>query len=266
MIEQFLALFARLVIAVEALANIKDEAYTYHPTEAPTQADVAYTAMAKAVVAAPVVAAPVVAAPVVAAPVVAAPVVAAPVVAAPVAGANPFNNPNIVMDSFHHYWDAEIHTEVRSKNADGSWKLKRGIDRTAATAKLKEQDFLFLQATGRSATEAATSVPGLHSTAQVEDEDADVDDSAFVVPPPIAQAPRAPKTVRVPEHGDPTKFTKEEVIDLLGDCFVAYGEPFNAEYSVWLKESGRPGMSYASIDDGAVTWFAFKALEFLRNV
>jgi hypothetical protein len=265
MIERFLELFARLVIAVEILAAKKDDSIAIYSTMAEAVAPVVVAPVVAAPVA-PTVAAPVAVVPVVAAP----PVVTAPVVAAPVAAAvatpsdaNPFYNPNLVMDSFHHYWDAEIHTEVRSKNADGSWKLKRGIDREKAAEKLRDQDFLFLQATGRSATEAAQAVPTLHSTKQVEDDEVE---DAPVIAPPIVQAPMAPKTVRVPEHGDCTQFTKQEIIDLLGDCFVAYGDSFNAEYSKWLKESSRPGMSYASIDDGAISWFAFKTLEFLKNV
>lgn len=184
------------------------------------------------------------------------------------ADSNPFNDPNIELDLHHHYWDEEIHTEVKSKNKDGSWKLKRGIDRELAEQKLKEQTYQFQQAVGRSPTQAAQ----IAATAVINTSN-DEDDGAPLAPPvkgapvplPVPKIAAPTKVVRLPDHGNHELFTKEELTNALSDGFVVYGEAFEAAFADWLNQSGRAGIAYTDIDDAAISWFAYHVLEFVRN-
>lgn len=258
MIEQLIDLLTRLVVAVEAIAQaspaeaaapLTPEVSAEKPT---TEAPAASTESTEAEPATPV---------------------AEPALNEP----NPFDDPELKLDVEHHYWDEEIHASTMTFNAGGDWKLKRGVNKELVAEKIKKQDYLFNLSVGRSSTEAAhIAAKGIDAevTGQAGAGAAEATPNAAPAAPASPSAPASPAapaapenattTVRVPAHANHEQFTTQELTEMVGDCFVVYGEAFEQAWATMLEEGNRVGTHYTDIDEAAVPFFAWSVMEFVN--
>lgn len=190
--------------------------------------------------------------------------------------ANPFLS-GVELDSKGHYWDEEIHTGQQTKNADGTWKLKRGIDReNLVTPKLAEQDRLRAEAQGKgvpaqtSASEPATVAAGISQDGTIANGVAAPAPVMTPVPAPVpnqapapAPVPAQQATVRLPAHMDSQQFTRQDLMTALEDSESIYGDTFAAAYTSWLEQSQRQGTPYDQLDDAIIPWMAYMLLDFI---
>lgn len=116
-------------------------------------------------------------------------------------------------DAFGVVWNEEFHASTRGQNNDGSWKLKRGVDKAAAAAYAAK--FTATTATTTPAapvTPAAPSVPSAPATPGVPP-------VPGVPATPVAPVTPASPPVANPDHIEAVKYLKE-----LTDGFkVPYG-------------------------------------------
>lgn len=102
-------------------------------------------------------------------------------------------------------WDARIHGAAKKTNADGSWRLKQGIDRDVLVPQV-EAELLAAQQAGKPAVSAGASIPPAADTpapaAPQTTAPAAVPLASAATPPPPATTPAPPAA------GKPTTFAE----------------------------------------------------------
>lgn len=102
-------------------------------------------------------------------------------------------------------WDARIHGAAKKTNADGTWRLKQGVDRDVLVPQV-EAELLAAQQAGKPAETADASIPPAADTPAPA---APQTTAPAAVPPASAATPPPPATTPAPPAaGKPTTFAE----------------------------------------------------------
>ena len=162
---------------------------------------------------------------------------AAPAPAAPPAPSAPAATEGSPMfDSEGYPWDARIHSETRNKNQDGSWRIRRGVDKDLVDAVRLEFKNGAANAAELMDTPAAPPAPSAPAFGGELPQGATPVEPAPAAPAPAAPVAPAPSAPAVPVAADPTAWPSS----ILGDPSADKGAvQLFMEYAMNLIQDGR---------------------------